>query len=62
MCLDCGCGQPEERHGDPASITLTDLRRAAEANGHSLAEAIGNVSDALAGIEADDEPEAYGSR
>ena len=27
MCLDCGCGEPNERHGDDRHIVMDDIRR-----------------------------------
>jgi hypothetical protein len=46
MCMNCGCGEPEERHGNDANITLTDLRRAGEANGQDLDTTMGNLERA----------------
>lgn len=46
MCMNCGCGQPNERHGNEANITLDDLRRAGEANGQDLDQTIGNMEQA----------------
>jgi hypothetical protein len=43
MCASCGCGKPNENHGDTANITLTDLERAAEAAGVSPGEAADNI-------------------
>src|SRR5690242_10419726 len=31
MCLSCGCGKPDDDHGDGRNITMSDLKRAAEA-------------------------------
>jgi hypothetical protein len=31
MCMSCGCGEPNEKHGNPDNITLEDLKRAAKA-------------------------------
>ena len=31
MCVSCGCGEPNERHGDDRHITQDDLDQAAEA-------------------------------
>lgn len=47
MCLNCGCGTPDDRHGDDANITTGDLRAAAEANGQSLDETVRNVRTSL---------------
>ena len=46
MCMNCGCGKPEDRHGDEANITLSDLRAAGEANDQSLDETISNIQQA----------------
>ena len=43
MCLSCGCGQPEERHGNEANITMGDLRRAAEAADVDPEQAADNI-------------------
>jgi len=43
MCLNCGCGEPNERHGNDANITLDDVRRAGEANGQSVEESLRNM-------------------
>jgi hypothetical protein len=47
MCLDCGCGEPNERHGDDRHIIMDDVRAAAEASEISLEEAARNISDGL---------------
>ena len=31
MCVSCGCGEPNERHGDDRHITQDDLDAAAAA-------------------------------
>jgi len=48
MCLNCGCGKPEDSHGNPANITASDLRRAGRANGQSMETSARNI---LAGVE-----------
>ena len=47
MCLDCGCGEPNERHGDGRHIIMDDVKAAAEASEISVDEAARNVSDGL---------------
>ncbi len=47
MCLTCGCGEPDNDHGDPAHITYEDLKAAADAAEISLDEAVGNLQDTL---------------
>jgi len=43
MCLNCGCGEPNERHGKDANIILEDVERAGEANGQSVEESLRNM-------------------
>jgi hypothetical protein len=43
MCMNCGCGEPNEKHGNEANITMDDLRRAGEANGQDVDTTIGNM-------------------
>jgi hypothetical protein len=47
MCLSCGCGEPNERHGDDRHITMDDVRAAAEASKISVDEAAHNISDGM---------------
>jgi hypothetical protein len=52
MCLNCGCGKPNEDHGNPANITADDLRRAAEANQQSLRESAQHIVETVALLDA----------
>ena len=47
MCLDCGCGELNESHGDSRHITMDSIRSASQASEISVDEAIKNVSDGL---------------
>lgn len=47
MCLDCGCGEPNERHGDERHITLDDVRKAAQASEISVDDAARNIADGV---------------
>ena len=47
MCLDCGCGEPNERHGDDRHIIMDDIQAAAKASEISVEEAKRNIVDAL---------------
>ena len=47
MCLDCGCGELNESHGDSRHITMDLIRSAAQASEISVDEAIKNMSDGL---------------
>jgi hypothetical protein len=44
MCADCGCGIPEERHGDDRHILWSEIKAAAEANESSPAEVAQNIA------------------
>ena len=44
MCLDCGCGEPNERHGDDRHIVMDDVRAAAAASQVSVEEAAQNIA------------------
>ena len=46
MCLNCGCGEVNESHGNEANITLDDVRRAGEANGQTVEESLRNMGQA----------------
>jgi hypothetical protein len=47
MCLSCGCGEPNENHGDPRNITMQKLEEAAEAANISTQEAAQNIVEGL---------------
>lgn len=38
MCMNCGCGQPNNDHGKADNITAHDLQRAGDANDQTLRE------------------------
>jgi len=52
MCLNCGCGEPNESHGNDANITLDDVRAAGEANGQSVEESLRNMGTAARQVVA----------
>jgi hypothetical protein len=52
MCLDCGCGEPNERHGDDRHIIMDDVQAAARASEISVEEAKRNIVDALSQSQA----------
>ncbi len=47
MCLSCGCGEPNENHGDPRNITMQKLEEAAKAANISTQEAAQNIVEGL---------------
>lgn len=52
MCMNCGCGQPHEDHGNPANITADELRRAGDANGQSLRESAQHILETVELLDA----------
>jgi hypothetical protein len=55
MCLNCGCGELDERHGDDANIVRADLQRAADANGQSIEETARNMVASTSRLSTGDE-------
>jgi hypothetical protein len=51
MCLDCGCGKPNESHGDDRHITMDDVREAAKASEISVEEAMRNMTDTMRQVQ-----------
>jgi len=52
MCVSCGCGKPNERHGDDRNITQDDLDSAAAAASitpEQVAKNIGKTAQAPSG-------------
>jgi hypothetical protein len=47
MCLDCGCGELNEDHGDSRHLTLDSIRSAAQASEISIDEAMKNIADGI---------------
>ena len=50
MCMNCGCGEPDERH-QPTDITREDFKRAAEGSGLSIDQATRNMTESMAKIQ-----------
>lgn len=44
MCMNCGCGSPNERHM-PGDITLDDMQRAARNHNMDVEQAADNIHD-----------------
>jgi hypothetical protein len=47
MCLSCGCGKPNDDHGDSRNITMDDFNQAAEAAGTTRDKVIQNIMSGL---------------
>jgi hypothetical protein len=45
MCANCGCGIPEDKHGDERNINWSDIEAAAKANDMSPEQAIKNMQE-----------------
>lgn len=45
MCANCGCGVPEDRHGEDRNILWSEVEAAAEANDQSPGEAASNIQE-----------------
>ena len=45
MCMTCGCGKPNDQHGDDANITYDQLQSAAEAANIDPETAADNLHD-----------------
>ena len=57
MCMNCGCGEPDERH-QPTDITREDFQRAADGSGLSLEGATKNMTELMAKIGSTNRQEA----
>ncbi len=54
MCMNCGCGQPNEDHGKPANITAEALQRAGDANGQSIRESAQHIVETVELLQSSD--------
>ena len=45
MCMSCGCGEPDNDHGNPDHITRERMERAARAAGVDIEQAADNIHD-----------------
>jgi hypothetical protein len=43
VCLSCGCGKPDDDHGDSRNITMNDLKQAAEVAGTTPDKVVQNI-------------------
>jgi hypothetical protein len=47
MCLSCGCGEPNEKHGDDRNITMEDVQGAAQASNITPMQAAQNIMNGM---------------
>ena len=52
MCISCGCGHPNDAHGDPRNITQIDLDNSAQAVGISAKQAAQNILTSQGGMNS----------
>lgn len=55
MCMSCGCGMPNDNHGDARNITQDDLGRAAQAANISREQAAQNIMDCCRQVSASEQ-------
>jgi hypothetical protein len=58
MCMNCGCGRPDESHGHPENLTADDIRRAGDVNGQSMRETAQHILATLDQLEREQGPAA----
>jgi len=47
MCVSCGCGAPNENHGDRRNITMQQIEEAAQAANISAEEVGENIQSSM---------------
>lgn len=47
MCLDCGCMEPDNRHGDERHIIMEDVVAASRLNDQSVDDTIDTIRETL---------------
>ncbi len=53
MCLNCGCGDYDDKRGNETNITVDDIRKAAEGEGMSVKDTINEMIDGLTSMRKD---------
>lgn len=53
MCLNCGCGMPDDDMGNPDNITAETVKKAAKASGMSVRDTVGNLKVSLTQLDVD---------
>lgn len=53
--MSCGCGIPDEDHGDERNITMANIEDAADAAGLTVDEVLDNIETTLYGREEERE-------
>ena len=53
MCLNCGCGDYNDRRGNETNLIVDDIKKAAEGEGMSVKDTISEMVDGLNSVAAD---------
>ena len=61
MCMNCGCGELNERHGKDTNITTEDVMQAARSNGQDFNETVRNMEASLQQVEGGSSAKQPGS-
>jgi len=51
MCVSCGCGKPNEQHGDPRNITMDQIQKAAQAINKQPQDVASNIQQSVSGMQ-----------
>jgi len=62
MCASCGCGKPNDDHGDSRNITLQDLDQAAQAAGTTREQVVENMAQCEQAASSQSAPSAQPAR
>jgi len=47
MCVSCGCGKPNDKHGNESNITMDELKNAAKAANEDVADVAKNIAESV---------------
>lgn len=47
MCVSCGCGKPNDNHGDSRNITMDQIQGAASAAGQTPQKVADNIEKSV---------------
>jgi hypothetical protein len=47
MCLDCGCDEPDNRHGDKRHLVMSDITNAAHSNKQSVKKTMRAIQNSV---------------
>ena len=47
MCVSCGCGKPNDDHGNPDLITMSEIQKAAKAANQDIEDVAKNIAESV---------------